>query len=449
MQDCKERHLLHIRSLGHQGEGVGASSGLVMFVEGALPGETVEVSIEKKKKRFAEASLLRVVQESPDRVQPPCPVYSRCGGCQLQHLSYEGQLKAKRERVKECLQRIAKAGQIDVEACLPSPDPFGWRHKVQMPASSADGRVVFGFYEKRSHTIVPVSKCLIHCEEGDSAMRALEEEATSLGITPYCEQSGKGSLRHILLKTSRFDKKTLAVLITNGQERKKMEKLAERLMERRPDVAGVYLSVNTRTGNTILGSSFELLKGQSALQEMLLDCTFTISPASFFQVNPRQAENMYRKTLEFASPKSDSRVLDCYSGVGTMSIIMAKRAKFVKGVEWVEAAVEDAYENSRINKVSNIEFKAGALESMDFRGERFDIVLLNPPRKGCDPLALKAILALAPETIVYTSCDPATLARDLAVLQEGGYKIDKVQPFDMFPQTMHVETVVKLSKLSS
>lgn len=449
MTHPQESHLLSVRSLGHRGEGVGVHSQLVMFCDGALPQEVVEVEVTAKKKRFAEAKLLKIVEESPDRVKPPCPLFGSCGGCQIQHLSYSGQLKAKRERVKECLIRIGKFNDIHVEECIPSPDPFHWRHKVQMPAAEVNGRLVFGFYEKRTHTIVPVSTCLIHCEEGDRAMQALEEEANRLLVTPYSEKTGLGALRHILLKTSLSSKKTMAVFITNGREKGKMEKLAGKLMEKRPDVAGVFLSVNTQPGNTILGNRFELLAGASTIQEELLGLTFTVSPASFFQVNPAQAENMYLKTLEFAAPESTSRVLDCYSGVGTMSIIMAKHAGFVKGIEWVETAVEDAYENSRINGVNNIEFKAGAVESMSFEGESFETVLLNPPRKGCDEKALSAILKLTPKTIVYTSCDPATLSRDLAFLQEGGYRIERVQPFDMFPQTMHVETVVKLSRLNS
>ncbi|CRX39418.1 23S rRNA (uracil(1939)-C(5))-methyltransferase RlmD [Estrella lausannensis] len=447
MTDPQESHLLSVRSLGHRGEGVGVQSQLVMFVDGALPQEIVEVEVTAQRKRFAEAKLLKVVQQSPDRIAPPCPLFGSCGGCQIQHLSYPGQLKAKQERVKECLTRIGKFTDVHVEECIPSPDPFHWRHKVQMPAAAVDGKLVFGFYEKRTHTIVPVSTCLIHCDEGDKAMQALEEEANLLQITPYSETTGQGALRHILLKTSLSSKKTMAVFITNGREKGKMEKLAKRLMEKRPDVAGVFLSINKESGNTILGNSFELLAGASTIQEELLGLRFTVSPASFFQVNPAQAENMYRKTLEFAAPTNTTRVLDCYSGVGTMSLIMARQAGFVKGIEWVEAAVEDAYENSRLNAIANIEFKAGAVESISFRGESFDTVLLNPPRKGCDEKALKAILNLAPATIVYTSCDPATLSRDLAALQAGGYRIEKVQPFDMFPQTMHVETVVKLSRL--
>jgi len=413
------------------GEGVGKDQGLVVFVEGALPGETVEVSLTEKKKRYGRGKLKSILHRSPHRIEPKCPVYSKCGGCQLMHLSYAEQLKAKTKRVQECLQKIGHC-EILVNDCLPSPDEFHWRHKVQIPAAKMDGKTVFGFYERGTHNIVPISECLIHVESGNALLRKIEAEVNKLGI----------SLRHVLLKSSSYSGKTLVILIAHA--RQKIEGLAKEIIKDET-VAGVILNINTRDDNVILGPEFETLAGESTLIEELAGCQFMVSPASFFQVNPGQAERMYETIVEYADVNKKSAILDAYCGVGTMAIIMAKKAGRVLGIECVEEAVIDARKNAELNGVFNTKFRMGTLESIDLRGHTFDTVLLNPPRKGCEEKALQKIIQLKPKCIVYTSCDPATLSRDLAILMQSGYRIDKVQPFDMFPQTMHVETVVRIT----
>lgn len=434
------------RSLGCAGEGVCSADGFTLFVPGALPGEQVEAQVEEIKPRFAKASLLSVVRPSPHRISPPCPIFDRCGGCQIQHLDYPGQLEVKRQRVVDALSRIGGLREVEVLPCRPAPTPFAYRNKIQMAIRKERGEVAVGFYSRNSHELVAVEQCPIHCPLGEEVYRAIRPLFLKSSLEPYCEQTGEGVLRFLLLRSSLSTQETVITLVTTGKEPKGVERLGQELMKQHPRVRGVAESVNRRRGNAILGDRFRTLAGSTTLTEAVCGKQFQLSPAAFFQVNPPQAEALYQRALEWADLEQEQTVLDAYCGVGTLSIIAADRVAQVIGVEVVESAIENAKENALHNGVTNCTLFAGTAERVIRQLPSFDCALLNPPRKGCHPEVISALVERCPPTIVYLSCDPATLARDLALLSQSGYRVEVVEPFDMFPQTMHVESIARLRR---
>lgn len=437
-----------IRSLGSAGEGIGtAEEGYALFVTGALPGERVSVEIVEKKERYAKGRMIDLIDPSPERVTPFCPLFSKCGGCQIQHLSYSGQLEAKRQRVVDALQRIGRL-EVEVLPCLPSPSPTHYRNKIQMPIHAREGgRLEVGFYERGSHRIVPIPNCPIHCHAGEVAYEQLRPLLLKSAIPGYCEEKGEGLLRHLVVKSSRLEKRALVILVTTGRNCPELRKLAETIVASCPAVAGVVENINRKRGNSILSDQFRQLAGEDHLWEELCGKRFRISPASFFQVNPDQAETLYKTALTFLDPQPESTLLDAFCGVGTLSIIAASQVSSVVGIEAVPQAVEDARANAKQNGSTNCQFICGTVEERIAAAPHFDLALLNPPRKGCDPAILKQLAKRAPKRIVYLSCDPATLARDLALLSRDGFQVTKVQPVDMFPQTMHVESVALINRI--
>jgi len=423
---------LKIERLGVNGEGVGYHDGYTLFVDGALPGETVRARIFEKRKSFGRAALSEVVIPSPHRVQPPCPVFGRCGGCQIMHLSYAEQLVFKRQRVVDALERIGKLFSVPVLPCAPSPSPLAYRNKIQLPVG-AD--FIMGLYARNSHDIVPVDKCYIHCDLGEKAFGQIRQ---------ILKTSPPFSLRYVVIKTAVQTGQVLVVLVTKNPESDILAQIAQKIMASMPEVKGVVQNINASEGNVALSSQFHLLAGQETIEEQICGFTFKVSAASFFQVNPAQAENLYRKTLELADLKGTETVLDAYCGVGTLSLLLAGSAKEVIGVESVSQAVSDAEENAAKNKIANARFVCGLAEEFIAAMSKIDVAVLNPPRKGCDPLFLEKLAGLRPAKVLYVSCDPATLARDLAILEKSGYKIKEVHPFDMFPQTAHVESLAYL-----
>ncbi len=424
---------LEIHGLGSAGVGVGHHDGYAIFVDGALPGESVLAQMTEVRKRHGFAELVKVLRPSSDRISPLCPLFGKCGGCQLMHLAYPKQLEMKRQKVVDALQRIGKIDCL-VEPCLPSPSPIAYRNKIQLPVKKTERGIAFGLYARASHDLVVVDSCLIHCELGEAVYRAAREILRDID----CD------LRHLLIKSASRTNEALVIVVSGQPPTPQLTELAKKILASHPSIQGVVHNLHSGKENVILGTSYQTLAGKSAIHERLGGLTFQISAASFFQVNPAQAERLYEKALEFADLAGQETVLDAYCGVGTLSLYFAKGAKKVIGVDCTEQAIENARENALLNGIRNAAFHAAAAEDFIRKIPLADVILLNPPRKGCEPSLLDAIGRLAPQKVIYISCDPATLARDLSHLVKLEYQVDHIQPFDMFPQTSHVECVVKL-----
>lgn len=434
-----------VTALNSHGQGICSHQNLKIFIDHAIPGEKIRAEITEKKKNFGIGKLLKVQIESLERVKPICPIFKQCGGCQIMHLSYTKQLEFKKDKVQEALRKI---GKIDapVLPCLPSPNPLSYRNKIQLPFFEFNGRLTLGLYQQKSHDPQEIAECFIHCELGEKIFKQTKELFQNSSFKAYDEKAKTGQLRHLLIKTAIFNQECLVVIIASSKDKQKeMKAIADELIKRCPEVKGVVLNLNQKRFNSIMGDDYITLSGRPHIYEKLLGKTFKISAHSFFQVNPRQAEKLYSKALEFADLQKDQIALDAYCGTGTLSILAAKNAKKVIGIENIKSAVDDACENAKTNQIANCEFILGNVEDKIDQIKKADVVFLNPPRKGCELSVLQAINTLKPQRIVYVSCDPATLARDLAHLKEFGYTVKQVQPFDMFPQTNHVETCALLT----
>ena len=409
-----------IHRLGINGEGVGDFQGFTLFVDGALPGEEVLGVVTELRKNFGRARIANILRESPDRTEPVCPLFGHCGGCQIMHLRYDKQLKAKRERVVDALLRIGKVTP-DVSPCIASPKPLSYRNKIQLPVK--EGRV--GLYAKGTHEVIDVPKCYIHCTLGEKIYRWLR----TFKEIQQC--------RHILIRTAVQTEEVLIVLVSETPF------VPPNIPK---EVKGIVQCINRSKGNRILGQEFHLLWGRDWIEEIIHRLTFRISAASFFQVNPYQAENLYAQVVAFAELTKEEIVLDSYCGVGTLALILSQSAKKVIGVESVPEAISDAKANAKRNQVLNAEFFCDKAEAFIPSLDTVDTAIVNPPRKGCEQSFLQSLVAKGPKIIVYVSCDPATMARDVSFLQKHHYDVTAVQPFDMFPQTAHVECVVQLKR---
>lgn len=436
-----------ITDLNAEGEGIGRVEGFTVFVPGALPGERIRLLCLKVAKSYAIGKLQAVLRPSPDRVEPPCPYAPRCGGCAFMCLSYPAQLRRKRQMVADALARIGGLREVRVEPVLGMADPFRYRNKAQYPA----GPEGLGFYARRSHRVIPVANCLIQHPLNDRVLAAVGEWMHAYRVPAYDETTGMGLLRHGMARVSFSRGEVLAVLVSAAPLPHRRE-LVALLRERVPGLVGVVENRNDRRTNAILGRDNEVLWGKGTLTEELMGLTFQLSPHSFFQVNPRQTEVLYGQALAYAGLTGGELVADAYCGTGTIALLMARQAGQVIGLESVPQAVADARENARRNGIANARFVEGPAEAtlpeLVAQGIRPDVVVTDPPRKGCGEPLLNALLACAPRRIVYVSCNPATLARDLARLAPR-YRVEAVQPVDMFPFTGHVETVCLLSKLQA
>ncbi|MCR5691282.1 MAG: 23S rRNA (uracil(1939)-C(5))-methyltransferase RlmD [Eubacterium sp.] len=446
-----------IEDLGKDGEGIGHADGYTLFVRGALPGERVRVRIMKAKKNMGFARLMEVLAPSEDRTRPACPVSGPCGGCTLQHLSYAGQLLAKENKVKNCLTRIGGVDLSQVE-WLPiqgmtgeMEEPWSYRNKAQFPVRQDDkGQPVVGFFASGSHRLVPTEECLIQHPVINQVVERVLEFLTRQGVTAYEEGTHRGLVRHIFVRRAYFTGQLMVCLVLNGNKLPGEEKLLASLQEI-PGFCSFYLSVNREKTNVIMGKKVELRWGNPFIEDKIGDVTYQISPQSFYQVNPIQTQKLYARALDFADLRGDETVWDLYCGIGTISLFLAKALPEgrVVGVEIVPEAVENAKANAVLNGISNATFRCGAAEDVasDLVKEvGADVVVVDPPRKGCDAKLLDTMVKMGPEKIVYVSCDPATLARDVKILQEMGYRLKKVQATDMFPQGGHVETVCLLTR---
>ncbi len=434
--------------LTHEGAGVAKVDGYPLFVPYGLPGEKAKIKVTKLNKGYGFGRLMELYEESPDRVEAPCPIYRQCGGCQLQHFSYAGQLKAKEKMVRELMIRIGKLDDVVVHPVLGMEQPWNYRNKAQVPVGEMEGGLVAGFYAKRSHEIIDMDECLIQFTENDEMIRLVKSICEKYGVKAYNEKQHKGTLRHIMVRTGQVTGELMVVLVTRTPDIPNRRKIVEEIVEAVPGITSIIQNVNTKRTNVILGDQTITLWGADVISDYIGDIKFEISPRSFYQVNPAQTKVLYDKTLEYAGLSGNETVIDAYCGIGTISLFLAKKAKKVYGVEIVPEAIEDARKNASLNGIANVEFAVGEAETVIpnwyKQGIIADTLVVDPPRKGCDENLLKTIAAMKPKKVVYVSCNPATLARDLRYLEDNGYKTVEVQPVDMFPQTMHVESVAKL-----
>ena len=441
---------LKIEDCGIDGEGIGKADGFTVFVKDAVIGDTVRAKIMKAKKNYGYGRLEEIITPSPDRVEPKCQFARQCGGCQLQALSYEKQLEFKTSKVRGHLERIGGFTDIPMEKILGMDQPFHYRNKAQFPVGkSKDGRIITGFYAGRTHSIIENRDCALGVTRNKEVLDRVIAHMEKFHIQPYDENTGKGLVRHVLIRYGFFTDEMMVCLIINGEKLPGEEALVKSLCQI-PETVSVMVNVNKKRNNVILGEKVRLLWGQPYITDKIGEISYQISPLSFFQVNPYQTGRLYGKALEYAQLSGNETVWDLYCGIGTISLFLAQKAKMVRGVEIIPAAIENAKENARLNGFDNTEFFVGKAEEVlpeQFArtGERADVIVVDPPRKGCDETLLSTIIKMQPDRVVYVSCDSATLARDLKYLCERGYELKKVCPVDMFPNTVSVETVVLLS----
>lgn len=441
---------IDITGLTHEGQGVGKIEGFVVFVDGVLPGENVDIKIVKQTKSYAVGRLVNIKNSSADRVKPFCPVYDKCGGCAVQHMSYQAQLDFKKDTVLQNIRRIGGLQNIKVNNTIGMENPFKYRNKVQYPVGSDKGDIRIGFYETRSHNIIDSNLCDIQPDESNNIRDVVRDFCKDAGIAIYDEKTGKGLLRHVMVRKGFKTEEIMVVLVVNGNKLAKSDELVNKLLEYFPDIKSIILNVNTRNTNIILGDKNICIYGQKYITDYIGSFKFEISPLSFFQVNPIQTEVLYEKALEYAGLSGNETVFDLYCGIGTISLFLSQKAKHVVGVEVVADAICDAKRNAEINGVSNVEFLVGEAEKvipeLYAQGVKADVVVVDPPRKGCDQLLLNTLVEMQPQRIVYVSCNPSTLARDLKYLTEHGFEAKEVQPVDMFPWTGHVEAVAWIER---
>lgn len=442
---------LEIEDCGIDGEGIGKADGFTVFVKDAVIGDTVTAKIIKAKKNYGYGRLMEVLKPSPYRVEPKCEFARQCGGCQLQALSYDQQLVFKTNKVKGHLERIGGFTDIPMEPIIGMDELFHYRNKAQFPVGrNKEGKIVTGFYAGRTHNIIENRDCALGVAENKEVLDRVIAHMEKYGIEPYNEVTGKGLVRHVLIRYGYFTKEVMVCLILNGNKIPKEEQLVKSLCEI-PGMTSITINVNKKHSNVILGEEIRLLWGQEYITDRIGDISYQISPLSFYQVNPMQTQKLYAKALEYADLHGQETVWDLYCGIGTISLFLAQKAKFVRGVEIVPAAIENAKENAKLNGLENTEFFVGKAEEVLPReykknGVYADVIVVDPPRKGCDETLLETMVEMNPDRIVYVSCDSATLARDLKYLCERGYELRKVCPVDQFGMTVHVETVVLLSQ---
>ena len=428
-----------------EGQGVVRLDGAVVFVPGTIRGEEIDLRITKVMKTAAAGKLVKLRTPSPERTAPECPQFGRCGGCQFQHMSYQEELWAKRQRVEDALRRLG-GSDVPIEGILGAKDPLHYRNKSQYPVG-ADGSI--GFYQLRSHKVVPIRRCLIQSEISDATAEAVGAWMRRYKVPPYDETTGKGLVRHIYVRVNRKGE-SLCCVVVNGRQVPREPELAALIRAAAPRTVGVVLNSNTRRGNVILGEKYRTLWGQDYLMDTLCGLQFKLSVPSFYQVNRDQAEVLYGKALEYAALTGEETVLDLYCGTGTITLCLARQAKRAIGAEIVPPAIADARENAERNGIGNAEFFCGDASDiaakLEAEGLRPNVITVDPPRKGLAPDVIASVAGMAPERVVYVSCDPATLGRDVKLFATFGYQAERAAAVDMFPGTAHVETVVLLTK---
>ena len=489
--------IIDIEDIGIHGEGIGHFEGMAFFVPRALPGDKIKAGITKITSSIGYARIIEIIEPSRDRVEPECPIADKCGGCQLQHLKYSSELKWKAGKVRQDLVRLGGFSTEEIDSVMEEPIgmdfPYRYRNKAQFPVgyetqpqtAGADGfsgkrKIVTGFYAGRSHRIIPTDDCMLLAPQNQGITEIIRKYMEEFHIAPYDENTGKGLIRHILTRYGRNSGELMVCLISTKDRLPQEEYLCQRLTMAYPEIRSITINVNKRRDNVILGDSNRTIWGSDSIMDTIGGIKFKISPQSFYQVNPVQTEKLYNRALEYAGLTGKETVWDLYCGIGTISLFMARHAKMVYGVEIVDRAVKDAAENARINGIDNARFITGKAEEIlpEFYsegGEKLlqsfsgagnenntestgsvaeeaktpDVIVVDPPRKGLDTACIDTMTAMSPEKIVYVSCNPSTLARDLRLLADGGYKLMKFTPVDQFSRTVHVETVVLMSRVEN
>lgn len=437
-----------VERLGSHAEGVARAEGFTVFVPGALPGERVFARVDVVKKTYASAVLTEILAPSSERTEPRCPVYAACGGCQLQHLSYEAQLREKRRQVEDAVRHIGGLDKVEISQTI-GGEPWGYRNKMQFPIGRVGGKTVVGCFAQGSHEIVDTELCYIQHQTNNDLMNAVRDAVRKLGIPVYDEDRHTGLIRHIVGRVG-MNGDAMAVVVTARREMPQARELVKLLRARVPRLVSVHQNIQTYRNNVILGRETKLLWGKPAIRDVIGPLSFQVSPRSFFQVNTAQAETLYKKALEYANLGGGETVIDAYCGTGTITLFLARKARKAYGIEVVPPAILDARKNARANHIRNAEFIVGdaadVMPRLYHEGVRPDVIVTDPPRAGCTPVVLETFVRMHPSRIVYVSCNPATLARDLAILDSLGYRADKIQPVDMFPMTSHIETVSLITR---
>lgn len=445
----EEKYEILINNVSHQGEGIGRVENFAVFVPGAIKGEKIEVKITEIRKNFARGELEKIILPSLNRVKPPCPVFNLCGGCHLQHINYKKQLEMKKEIVENVLSRIGNQN-IDVMPIIGMEIPWRYRNKGHFHLARENENITLGFYQSKSHDLVPVSQCLLFSQNINSLIKYLEKELTRQKITIYNHKTDKGNFRGIVLRESKYTGEIMIIFITREERWYLDENFLNNLIIAFPQVVSLCQNINKNPKMALFGKDFRILKGKTFIEDHIDSFKFKISPSSFFQVNVLQTEILYKKILEYANLSGKETVIDSYSGTGTISIYLAGKAKKVYGLELQKGAVRDAWANGELNNLSNLKFISGKAESWLYkwiqRGEKAEVIVIDPPRRGCSREVLKNIIKIKPEQILYVSCDMPTLARDIKYITQNGYNIEEVQPIDMFPHTSHIECLVHLTK---
>ncbi|WP_343345933.1 23S rRNA (uracil(1939)-C(5))-methyltransferase RlmD [Terrisporobacter petrolearius] len=444
-------YVVEIVDIGQGGVGIGKFEGFTVFVDGGLVKDKIKVKITKSKKNYAVGEIVEILEPSPYRVERKCSKeLKECGGCQIQELDYKEQLNVKTNEVKQVISRIGKLDDVVIHNALGMEEPFRYRNKAQFPIQKVDGVPVIGFYKKKSHDIIPTDQCIIQHDVNDKIIKIIKTYIRAYKVSIYDEKTHTGVLRHLVTKVGFTTKEVMVVLVANGRKLPYLNELASVLKENIPGFKTLVVNVNRDKTNVILGNENRVIYGDGKINDNIGDLVFEISPLSFFQVNPVQTEVLYNKALEYANLGENDTVFDIYCGIGTISLFLAQKAKKVYGIEIVEEAIKDAKINAKINNLDNVEFYVGKAEEvvpkMYKQGKRANVVVVDPPRKGCDEKVLDTIISMEPDRVVYVSCSPSTLARDLNYLDERGYKCLEVQPVDMFPHSVHIENVALIVK---
>ena len=452
MLSKNKEYVVDIVDIGQGGVGIGKYEGFTVFVEGGLIQDKVKVRINKSKKNYAVGDIVEIIEKSPFRVDRICSDDLKdCGGCQIQELDYNKQLELKTNEVKQVISRIGKLENVEIHETIGMQSPCRYRNKAQFPIQNINGSTAIGFYKKKSHDVIPTDMCVIQHDINDKIIKIIKTYIQAYNVSIYNETTHTGVLRHLVTKVGFTTNEVMVVLVANGTNLPHINELASVLKENIPGFKTLVLNVNKAKTNVILGKENKVIYGNGKINDYIGDLVFEISPLSFFQVNPVQTEVLYNKALEYAELKENDTVFDIYCGIGSISLFLAQKATKVYGIEIVEDAIKDAKINAKLNNLNNVEFYVGKAEEvvpkMYSEGKTANVVVVDPPRKGCDEKVLDTIVSMKPDRVVYVSCNPSTLARDLAYLDERGYKCVEIQPVDMFPHTMHVETVAKLRRI--
>ena len=446
-----QEYIVVIEDTGTGGEGIAKIDGYTLFIKDAVRGDRCRVRITKAHTNFAYAKLMEVLEPSPYRVEPVCPVSKRCGGCKVMAASYEEQLRFKENKIRNNLEKIGKVTDYEYYPIIGMEEPYHYRNKAQFPIGlSSDGRIISGFYAGRTHVIIENDKCYLGVTENEEILAIIKNFMEEKHIIPYDEVTLRGLIRHVMIRKAFVTGEIMVCIIINGDSIPDSDELVERLLTVK-GMTSISLSLNVENTNVIMGKTIKTIYGKPYITDYIHDLQFRISPKSFFQVNPVQTDKLYSKALEFADLTGQETVWDLYCGIGTISLFLARNARKVYGVEIVSDAIRDARINAKLNGISNAEFFVGRSEEVlpkfyEEHGGYADVIVVDPPRKGCDTALLETIVEMAPERVVYVSCDSATLARDVRFLTERGYEVRKVQGVDMFPHSEHTECVVGIQR---